>query len=308
MKKTNKYTYQITGKNNHRLPFVFVLLSLILLFNAAHAYEKTKRHFLWSVESKKNTIYLIGSIHMMKKDSYPLPEAIENIYGCCKKVVFETDLDGMSSPESQTKMIKRGVYPTGQALSQNISPQTYNLLERKLDKAGLPIVLFERFKPWFVALSITAMEIQRLGFDPDLGIDRYFFNKAKRDKKEMIFLETNEFQLNLMANLGRPQQELFLRETLRELEIIESMASDMVSSWRTGDVDKLNSIIKLSLGEHPDIYRRFFIQRNRRWASKIKHLMKQADDVLIIVGSGHLVGEESLLELLRKQGYEVKQR
>ncbi len=295
-------------QNNRRFLSVLIIIALILFFNTGYAYEKMKKHFLWFVETEKNTIYLLGSIHILKKDSYPLQKEIENIYSCCRKVVFETDLDGMNDADSQAKMMKLGIYPAGQTLSQEISQQTYRLLERKLDKAGLPIAQFEQFKPWFIALTITVMEIQRLGFDPNFGVDRYFFNKAKKDKKEMIFLETNEFQLNLMAHLSRRQQELFLRETLKELEVIESMASDMMKAWKTGDIDKLYSIINISFDEYHDIYKRFFIQRNKRWIPKIKQLMKQHDDVLIIVGAGHLVGKDSVIELLKKKGYKVRQK
>jgi uncharacterized protein YbaP (TraB family) len=95
---------------------------------------------------------------------------------------------------------------------------------------------------------------------------------------------------------------------LKELDVIEALASDMLDSWKTGDDAKLDSILQISHAEEPDIYDRFFIQRNKRWMSKIQRLMKQDEDILIIVGAGHLVGRDSLIELLKKKGYEVQQR
>jgi uncharacterized protein YbaP (TraB family) len=111
-----------------------------------------------------------------------------------------------------------------------------------------------------------------------------------------------------MAEMDNDQQEAFLRETLKELEVIEEMADDMLEAWKYGDSDKLYSIIKIGFDEHPDIYDRFFLQRNRNWAEKLQEMSKDGEDMLVIVGAGHLVGEGSLIELLKKKGYKVKQR
>lgn len=309
----NLHGHGLIIKKKYFIGIAAVILSLLFLHSpASHALKgravKTKKHFLWAVESERNTVYLLGSMHILKSDSYPLPRGIEGIYDCCKKVVFETDIDGMNEPSSQGTMLKRGMYPPGNTLSQNISGQTYGKLEKTLNASGLPIARFERFRPWFIALTITAMEIQRLGFDPELGVDRYFFNKSKRDRKRLFFLESNEFQINLMAKMTASQQEMFLRETLKELEVIGSMASDLVNAWLTGSVDKLNSILKISFQEYPEIYKRFFTERNRGWVTKIERLLNQKEDILIIVGAGHLVGKDSVVDLLKQKGYKVRQR
>ncbi len=303
----------VSKKNKRQSLSVLVSIAVIFIFvNVAYAqknlYVKPEQNFLWSVETERNTVYLLGSIHVLSGNSYPLPKAIENVYDCCEKIVFETDLDGMNGPASQKKMMTLGLYPEGQRLIQNISARTYGLLKDKVGATGLQMVQFDRFKPWLAALTLTSIELQKLGFDPNSGVDRYFFNKAKKDKKEMIFLETNENQINLIAKMSRRNQELFLREALKELEVIGTMSSDMVKFWKSGDVDKLESIIKISFNEFPDIYNRFFVQRNKRWILKIEKLMKHYDDVLIIVGSGHFVGADSIVELLRKKGYKVKKR
>lgn len=268
----------------------------------------TKKHFLWSVESKQNTIYLLGSIHILKKESYPLAEEIEGIYDCCNKLVFETDLDAANNPAFQKKMQMLARYADGQTLKGNISRETYSLFEQKMMKSGYPVSELYWSKPWYGALLLTVLEFNRLGYNTEYGIDPYYYRKAKRDKKEMIFLESNEYQINIFAGLNEQQQELFLRQVIKELEVIETMASDMVNAWITGNTDKLNSIIKMGFSEYPDIYDRFFTERNKRWVLKIRKLMEQKDNVLIIVGAGHLVGKDSVVDLLRKNGYKVTQR
>lgn len=292
---------------------VLVLFAyLCIFFNLAYAQEdlqvKGRKTFLWSIETGKNTVYLLGSLHILKSNSFPLGVEIEDAYMDSKKIVLETDLDSINNPEFQAKMITLGLYPEGQTLAQNVSRETYRLLEKKLVAVGLPVAHFNRFRPWVSALALTFMEFQRLGFDPSYGIDTHFFNKAKKDGKEIIVLETMDYQLGLFTKMGKAEQESFLRQALKDLEVIDTMASEMVSSWKTGDVDKLNSIIKSSFKAHPGIYNRFIIQRNKRWISRIEDLMRQDENVLVIVGAGHLVGTESILELLKKKGYKIVRR
>jgi hypothetical protein len=205
-------------------------------------------------------------------------------------------------------MMKLALYGAGEKLSQEISQSTYRLLEKKISLSGFQVEQFEQFKPWFVAMTIAVSEFMRLGFDPDLGLDKHFYDKASRDRKEMIFLESNDYQLNIFAGLNKRQQELFLRETLKELEIIEIMVMDMLNAWKTGDTERLHSILKMSYDEYPEIYDRFFTNRNKMWVKKIETLMKQNDNVLIIVGAGHLVGNNSVTALLKKKGYRVIQK
>lgn len=276
-------------------------------FSSRDDYNKDRKHFLWEAEGENNSLYLIGSIHVLKKDSYPLPAAVERVYNCCDKVIFETDLEGMNDVDLQAEMIKLGSYPAGRSLSENISGQTYEMLREKVKAFGLSMSNFERFKPWFAAMTVAALEIQKMGYDPDLGIDRYFFNKASKDHKEMRYLETNEYQIKLMATMSRRQQEQFLEQTLKEIEIIETMTSDMIEAWRSGNADKLGAIIEGSFVDHPEIYDRLFVHRNRRWVSRIKRIMREGEDVLLIVGAGHLVGKNNLIELLEKTGFEIRQ-
>ncbi len=304
----------IATKNNSRgLITTVVLIAAVWLFlNPADAHEghdvKTGKHFLWSVETGDNTIYLLGSIHILKKSAYPLPHEFEDAYKKSDKVVFEADLDAGNSQEFQVRMMQLGMYPEGQALSENISRSTYELLKAKVTSAGLPMQQFDRFKPWFGALMLTSVELMKLGFDPNLGIDKHFFDRAKHDRKETVFLETNEYQINLFAGMSDSWQEILLRQMLKELEVVESMFADMENAWETGDADKLESILNISFNEYPDIYNRLIVERNKRWIPEIEGFVKQKGDVLIIVGAGHLVGKDSVVDLLKKKGYAVKQR
>lgn len=292
------------------LTFLICFLIIIAPFTAAEGEISTNasKHFVWSVKGRKNTVYLMGSIHMLRQSSYPLPQTVEETYNCCRRVAFETNIESAGSSYFEKKRNKQGLYPKGQSLSGNISPQTYSLLKEKMKAAGLTADQFEQYRPWFIAQLITAMEITRLGFDPALGIDSYFFRKAKKDKKGLIFLESNDFQLNLLSSLGRKDQDLFLKGVLTELDTLESMADDMLHAWERGDTEKLQSIIEKSFEGQTAAYDRLIVKRNKSWAAKINNYLKQNSDILVIVGSAHLVGKNSLIELLKEKGYKVKQQ
>jgi len=288
--------------------FGLVLLSFVwVLGSTLYARERPAtengNHFLWSMQTAKNSIYFLGSIHLLKRDSYPLAAEIEKAYEDCTSIVFETDLDAMKEPGLQAMMISLGLYPAGQTIEQDISEETHKLLKEKVEAASLPLAPFARFRPWLCGQTLTVIELQRLGFDVMYGIDTYFYSKAKKDKKEMIFLESAEYQLKLLGEMNRHDQEEFLRQTLKDLDIIEEMAPDMVNAWETGDVDSLDEMITMSFKDHPEIYDRLVTERNRTWISRINNLAHQDGNVLVIVGAGHLIGKESVLDLLEERGY-----
>jgi len=283
----------------------------ILAFNGAafaSRPENTGKNCLWSIQTANNTIFLLGSLHISPADIYPLPEVIERAYEKCSKIIFEADIEAVNDPSFQAKVMTLAVYPEGDNLEDNVSAQTFNLLKKRADAAGIPIQQLSRLKPFFCGLSLASIEFLKLGFDPANGIDMYFFNKAKEDGKEMLKFETVEFQLNLMTQMTRKQEELMLRQTLKDLEVIEKDAANLVKYWKNGDVKKLDSFITASLKDFPELYDRWFTSRNKRWLAEIKKLIGKNENVFIVVGAGHLVGKDGLVELLRKQNYNIRQR
>jgi uncharacterized protein YbaP (TraB family) len=288
--------------------FVIALLATGVPWSKGSDAPERGKHFLWSLKTEENTVFFLGSLHVFKSADYPLAAEIEKAYAEAQEVVFETDIDLAKDPDLHAKMMGLALYPDGQTLADNVSKKTYKMLEQKILATGLPIETFERFKPWFVALTLSVLELQRLGFDPNYGIDTHFHNKAKADGKRIIALESPEYQLELFKTLDRKEQESFLSQTLEEIDVIGTMASDMTEAWRTGDASKLDSIIKRSFKDHLRMYDRFVVQRNKNWVQVIDKLTRHDKNVLVIVGAAHLVGKDSVLALLRAKGYGIEQR
>jgi uncharacterized protein YbaP (TraB family) len=269
--------------------------------------QDSAKSCLWSVQSETNTIYLLGSLHVLKPDAYPLATAIENAYAASQKIVFETDLAAMADPAVQMKMLTAGLYPEGQSLFQNLSADTRQMLEKKIAELGLPAESFARFKPWFMAVTLGMLELQRMGFNPAYGIDMYFYGKAKQNEKTIGSLEPIDYQLDLLSNMNAQNQNSFLEQTLKDLELVTELAEDMVKFWQAGESDKLFRLLFKSFKDHPQIYDRLLIQRNQKWVTQIQALLQEADTTLVIVGAGHLVGPDSVVALLEKKGYTVNQ-
>lgn len=290
---------------------IFILGLLLIGANSAQVQQtpdqRTSKSCLWSVRSRSNTIYLLGSLHVLKSDDYPLAAAIEKAYSSSQKVVFETDLSAMSDPNIQGQMLALGLYPEGQSLSQNLSGGTLDMLETKMTEMGLPMQQFARFKPWLIALTLATFELQRLGYSPQMGIDMHFYNRAKADEKALDFLEPIESQMKLLGNMDDADQDSFLTQTLEEMNVVKEMAADMITHWKAGDAENLYKLLNKSFEKHPIIRDRLLLKRNMEWASHIEVFTKETQNVLVIVGAGHLVGPDSVVDLLKKKGYRVKQ-
>jgi uncharacterized protein YbaP (TraB family) len=269
--------------------------------------EGTSKSCLWSVQNATHAIYLLGSIHVLKSDAYPLKDTIEDAYLSSQKVVFETDLNAMMDPAVVQKMMQLAYYPEGQTLNQHLRTDTLNQLEAKMKELGLPMQQFGRYKPWFIALTLAQLELQRLGYHPVHGVDMHYFGRAKRDGKETGFLEPVDVQINLLGKLDAFNQDELVVQTLEEVVIVAEMAADMLAYWQAGDTENLYRLLNKSFEKHPELRDKLLIQRNRMWVSGIADLMNENKNVLVIVGAGHLVGPDSLIDLLQKKGYRVKQ-
>jgi uncharacterized protein YbaP (TraB family) len=288
------------------------LVALWTPINVAYAQQnsqgKTKKNFLWSVEKGKSTMYLLGSIHLLPTELMALDEAIEAGYSDSKIIAFETNIDGLSDPAFEAKVTSLGLLPAGQTLEQHVSKQTYALLQQKVGELGLQVEMFNQFKPWLCALTLTSMELQRLGFNSNYGIDKYFFDRAKQDGKDIRFLETIDDQLDLFTEMNRQQEDSFLAKLLQDLGTMRVKVLDMINAWKSGDSGKLASMVKMEFEGYPEVYGKMLVERNQKWVKQIEDLSKQNGNTLVVVGAAHLVGDDNILELLKRKGFEVKQR
>jgi len=267
-----------------------------------------QKHCLWEVETPTNKVFLLGSLHLLKSDAYPLATEINAAYSVSPKVVFETDMGAMQDPAVLTRMLNMGQYPEGQTLLQNISGDMRIALQKRMADLGLPMEQFVGFKPWFIAVTLTTLELHRLGFSPLNGIDAHYYGRARSDDKEIGFLEPIDYQLDLLGNMSADDQKAFLGQTLKDLEIAAEMAEDMVRYWQNGQAGKLYSLLFKSFEDYPEMEDRLLLQRNKGWVKKIEPMLAEPENIFIVVGAGHLVGPQSVVAFLKQKGYKVRQK
>jgi len=270
--------------------------------------NKATKHCLWEVKGKTNTVFLLGSMHMMKENMYPLAPEIEAAYKRSAVLVFETDMKVLESPEFAMKLMGKATYPEGESLKKNLSPATYSLLASNLQNSLLSVEMINQFKPWMAAMTIVVLELQKAGFDVQSGLDKHFHARATEDKKTLDQFETPDFQASLFTGLTDKESEEFLGQALRDVSMMKNEFDKLAKAWTDGDTKTLDKLILDSFREHPLMLKKLLLDRNRAWIPKLEEFLKSDKAVLVVVGAGHLVGKDSVVELLTAKGYKVEQR
>jgi hypothetical protein len=259
--------------------------------------------FMWRVQGDGATVYLLGSVHAMREDSYPLPAAMETAFDSVERLVFEVDLDDLSSAAIQ--MLAAGTLGGERTLEGVVGPATWTKLMVQVEKTDFPAAMFQRMKPWMAAVTITALAMTEAGYLPSAGVDAYFSRRAEEAGKERIALETAEFQVGLFADLTPEQSAAFLRYTLADLETVIPDLDELSAHWRAGRAEAVEALMAEGFDEFPELLEKMVTDRNRAWMPLIEGLLAGDSDAMVVVGALHLVGEEGLINLLRKRGYTV---
>lgn len=286
------------------------LLAAVLAALAPHAGTARDRSILWTVKGTHNTVYLLGSIHVLRPGDGGLPAAAEAAYADAEQLVMEIDMDDPASAdpvELLGAMERTALLPQGTSL-RDVLGDDYASVEGRARLAGVDLAVLDRFAPWLVAVTLMQVELARRGFAPELGIEHSLANRAGEDGKAIAGLETAEQQFAAMGGLPLGQQKRFLMMTLEESAQIDAQLDELLGAWRRGDAEALARLLSAEFEEFPELYRPLTVDRNRAWLDRIEGLLDDRDDYLVVVGALHLVGRHSVVDLLGQRGYEVVQQ
>jgi hypothetical protein len=277
---------------------------LILWLAPAQAAGKS---FIWKASKDGNTLYLAGSVHVLSESYYPLSAAFEDAYKDSNLLVEEVDLGEMTSSSTQLGILKRGMLPGEQTLDMVVSPQTMALVTKATADLGPAAEVLKKFKPWMLAIALEGLELQKAGFNPDLGLDKHFYDAAQSQGKAVQGLETVDFQISRFDEMTQEQQDHFLAESLKELDTETASVNKLASAWKDGDVATLERITLKDLKDDQLMYQRLLVDRNKTWMPKIEALFSRQGHAMIVVGAAHLVGPDGILQQLRAKGYTIEQ-
>ena len=266
-------------------------------------------HFLWRVTSPDNrAAYIMGSIHLADKGLYPLNEAIYKAFTESAILVVEVNIEDMSGEAIASFIENSGMSSDPAPLPQRLSPETRDALE----KSGFYTWEMQKFQPWLAALAIQAEVMAQHGFLSQYGLDLHFIQKAKAREIVVLELETMTEQLEMMADMSPEEADLFLRAAVLELEDLPKIMRKFLQAWRTGDAEAFSQIFFQEYDKYPELLPlldKIIVQRNKTMAARLHQMISQHDGSLfVIVGGGHLVGDDNILDILSGLGYKVQQQ
>jgi uncharacterized protein YbaP (TraB family) len=283
------------------------LFCVLLLAGAGQA--QTGKSFLWRVEGQGGSVaYLLGSLHVLTPESYPLNATINKAFTDSKTLVEEIDIDETNDPTVMMAALGKAMLPAGQTLDQVVAPDVYAEVNRRAEKSGLPMLALRRMKPWLVALTLMGPTLQAAGFKPEFGVDRHFFDRAKASGMKRKGLETMAYQLDRFDELSMPLQQELLKSTMADLDTEVTGVKDMAQAWSSGDVASIEKLALASLQESPELYKRLLLERNTNWVPQVEACLTEKGACFIVVGAAHLVGPDGLPAMLAKKGYKVSQQ
>jgi hypothetical protein len=269
--------------------------------------DNNKKHSLWKVSSETNTVYLLGSVHLLKQDDYLLDRSIEEAYENSSQLLFEVNLDTTDEQKIQQLVIAKGTYSDARTLKDDLSHKTFEAARKFLSDMGMDIEQFKTFKPWLLAMTLSIGELQRLGYDPKQGVDKFYYEKAKKDGKRVDGLETAEYQLSIFSDMPISVQDALLLQTMKDLQELGRQFPIIIEAWKSGDSEVLSNVLLNSFQEYPGIYKALMVDRNNKWLPKIRTLIGLKENSMVIVGAAHLIGADGIIASLKQKGYRVEQ-
>lgn len=261
---------------------------------------------VWKVSKNGSSLYIGGTVHILNESDYPLPKAYDDAFKDSKLLVLETDMATVQSAAFQQQFMLKGLYQDGKTIKDVLSADTFMALEQHLKERGIPVNHFLTMKPGMLSVTLSVMEMQRLGITSE-GVDYFYADKAAAENMPQQFLETPEQQLQFIVDMGQDNPDRLIHHTLQDTKNLGDMMKDIIAHWRKGD---MQALAKLTLTDfktdYPGVYQRILIDRNNDWIPKIEALFATAQKELVLVGALHLAGEDSVLAKLRAKGYKVE--
>ncbi len=289
--------------------FVAALLMLVTLISA--------ESMLYEIENGKNKVYLLGSIHLMPEEAYPLDPAIEEAFDKSDVLVVELDASNIDQNQLQAFIAPRAVFQDGTKLSDMLEPKAFRSLSEKFEAMGIPQAQMNMFRPWFASLSLGMGMLQKLGIKSDLGVDMHFLQKAHEKNMPILELETMILQMEKLSSLPDSVQVDYLNYSIDDFDNIEEMFGEMFKAWENGDANKLYELSRGKMKEEaknlPGImlyYDKLFTEREGGMVDQIVEYANgdEQHTYFVIVGSFHLVGDDGILKRLSDKGLQTVQR
>jgi uncharacterized protein YbaP (TraB family) len=271
---------------------------------------------LWKVSDEDNSLYLLGSFHLLLPGDYPLSRDVDMALADAEKLLFEIAPEELASPPQALQMGHAAMRMDGSALDTELGPELAAKLAQwgeanaeQLSGLGMSTEVLQRFEPWFVGMMVTIAQMKAVGFDPALGLDVHMGALAQKAQKPTAGFETGAQQIAFLDGMDAGEQLQMLEQALDQAEAGAEQMLALHAAWRAGDVDTiLEGTVAEMRRDFPALYRAINVERNDAWLPELEARLRQDgnDDTLVVVGAMHLLGEDGVVEKLRAKGYAVE--
>ncbi|NNF50964.1 MAG: TraB/GumN family protein [Gammaproteobacteria bacterium] len=285
-------------------PAVALALFFLACLQPATASEE-ETGMLWRVSGHSNSVYLLGSVHMLRESDFPLPGDIESAYTDAEALVMELDMDDLNPLAVQTLFFTRGTLPDDTTLAEVMGETRWREASAAASALGIDLSMLKRVKPWWAAITVVQLQLGKIGFNPELGLEGYFTQRAGADGKPIEGLETAAFQIGLFDSMDEERQVEMLMKALDDAQALEQEMDKLLRAWRSGDTNTLATIQSESFADFPALYDALIHRRNRDWITALSRLLDDERDYLVVVGALHLVGKDGVPAGLADMGYKV---
>jgi len=283
------------------------LLALLLLTSHAMADSTGHPVTLWEVSGAQNSIFLLGSVHLLRPADYPLPSAFDSAYEQADVLIMEIDMDDIDPFATQAAFVSYGVLQDDRTLEDLMGAEHYSRAAAAAAAIDIPLEMLGKTEPWYAAMTAEIMVLNRIGFDPTLGIEMHMTAKAIGDSKPIEGFETIEEQIQFLDGMSMQAQRDMLVSTLEQGAELSELMDELIDAWHRGDIAFLENVMLSELAEHQELNKAIVVDRNKRWVEQIDTLLDDDENYLIIVGALHLVGENGVPRQLARRGTPVRQ-
>ena len=289
-----------------RIIISFLLICTGLFFCAASPAAAQTGSSVWKISRGGNTIFLAGSIHILRETDFPLPAQYDSAFSQSAILVLETDIDQMANPEVLQYLMTRMILPVNSTLQSILDPDTYKMLEEACSKYGFSIDTVSKLKPSMVMTVLSVLQMENIGYSQQ-GIDQRYLDKAKTENKPVRFLETVQSQIDALIGMGEGYENDFIRYSLYDMENTETALEALLDEWKNGGTSTSEETLANMKEQWPVIYKTLVTDRNNAWAPQIKEFLDSGQIYFVVVGLLHLYGTDGLLRQLEDLGCTVEQ-
>ena len=280
--------------------------ALLMMSGVAQARPATPANIvatpaLWRVQDADTTIYLFGTVHVMKPGIDWFGGEVKKAFDTSDELMLEI-IEPDDPQAIGTTMATMALAKDGVKLSDRLTPEARTKYQAAMQDNGLPWQTFDMFYPWMSGMALSVAPLERLGYKSDLGAEKILRAAAQSAGKKVGALETVQEQIGFFAALPMEQQIEFLNATVDGLPDMETEFADLLTYWQAGKPDKLAKSMNESLEATPELAQVLLIGRNVNWAKWIKARLGQPGTAFIAVGAGHLAGKGSVQDQLKALG------